>query len=60
MLLQPCHASWNVVAALKLNAGKVPVMLLQSRKARYQSVTALVSGRLVVRAELLKSICVQP
>ena len=60
MLLQPSHASWNVVAAVKVNDGNVPVMLLQSRNARYQLVTVLVSGRLVERAELLKSICVQP
>lgn len=60
MLLHPYHAALNVVAALKLNAGKVPVILLQLRNALLQFVTALVSGRFVVRADVLKFICVQP
>ena len=55
-LLQPRNALLKLVAALKLNAGKVLVMLLQPRNALLQFVTALVSGRFVVRAEVLKFI----
>ena len=59
-LLHPFHVLEKVVAAVKSNDGKVPVMLLQSRNAFVQSVTALVLGLFVLRAELLKSIWLQP
>ena len=59
-LLHPFHVLEKVVAAVKSNDGKVPVILLQSRNALVQSVTALVLGLFVMRAELLKSIWLQP